>query len=36
VALAPGDHVLIPGGAQHRVTWTAPETETVWVAVHFG
>jgi len=36
VALTPGDHVLIPGGAQHRVTWTAPETETVWVAVHFG
>lgn len=35
VVLGPGDHVLIPGGASHRVTWTAPDVETVWVAVHF-
>jgi len=34
--LAPGDHLLIPAGARHRVEWTAENRQTVWLAVHFG
>jgi len=29
-----GDHLLIPGGTQHWVTYTSPDQETVWLAVH--
>lgn len=35
LALAAGDHVLIPAGRRHRVDWTEPAVPTVWVAVHF-
>ena len=35
VALGPGDHVLVPAGVSHRVTWTSDVRETVWLAVHF-
>lgn len=34
VALGPGDHLLIPAGRRHRVTWTDPERPTVWLAIH--
>ena len=34
VALSPGDHLFIPAGLRHRVTWTAPDEPTVWLAVH--
>lgn len=34
IALAPGDHLLIPAHRRHRVTWTRPEGPTVWLAVH--
>jgi len=33
--LVPGDHVLIPAHARHRVTWTDPDEPTVWLALHF-
>ena len=33
--LAPGDHLLIPPHTRHRVTWTAPEEPSVWLALHF-
>ncbi len=36
IALAPGDHLLIPRHVRHRVERTAPEGDTVWLAVHFG
>jgi len=32
--LVPGDHLLIPRHARHRVEWTDPAGETVWLAVH--
>jgi cupin 2 domain-containing protein len=32
--LLPGDHILIPAHARHRVDWT--DTPTVWLAVHLG
>ncbi|WP_020187396.1 cupin domain-containing protein [Methylopila sp. 73B] len=34
-ALSPGDHMLIPAGVAHRVTFTDPDQPTVWLAVHF-
>ena len=34
VALGPGDHLLIPAGLRHRVTWTSPDEPTIWLAVH--
>ncbi len=36
VPLAPGDHILIPGGARHWVRRTDPDAPTLWLAVHFG
>jgi cupin 2 domain-containing protein len=33
--LRPGDHVLIPAHRLHRVTRTADDEPTVWLAVHF-
>jgi mannose-6-phosphate isomerase-like protein (cupin superfamily) len=34
--LAPGDHLLIPGGTLHWVTRTDPDGPTLWLAVHLG
>ncbi|MDF1581072.1 MAG: cupin domain-containing protein [Desulfuromonadales bacterium] len=33
--LAPGDQLLLPAGLRHRVDWTAPEADTIWLALHF-
>lgn len=30
-----GDFLTIPAHVKHRVEWTAPEGNTVWLAVHF-
>lgn len=35
IELAPGDSLLIPAGARHRVEWTTPDRETVWLAVFY-
>lgn len=35
VDLRPGDHLTIPPHARHRVDWTAPGEDTVWIAVFF-
>ena len=32
--LVPGDWAHLPGGCRHRVAWTDPATETIWLAVH--
>lgn len=32
--LVAGDYLLIPAHTRHRVEWTAPELNTVWLAVH--
>lgn len=32
--LHPGDYVKIPAHRRHRVTWTDPACETVWLALH--
>lgn len=33
--LAPGDWLVIPAHAKHRVAWTDAERPTVWLAVHY-
>jgi len=33
--LRPGDHVLLPAHHIHRVTRTAANEPTVWLAIHF-
>ena len=33
IALRPGDHLNIPAHRRHRVEWTDPDHETVWLAV---
>ena len=35
LALHPGEHLLIPAGRKHRVAWTAPDTDTIWLAVFY-
>ena len=32
--LAPGDWAVIPARCRHRVAWTDPARETLWLAVH--
>jgi cupin 2 domain-containing protein len=34
IVLAPGDHVYLPAHLRHRVEWTDPERETLWLALH--
>ncbi|NJA06853.1 cupin domain-containing protein [Methylococcaceae bacterium WWC4] len=29
-----GDYLLLPAHCRHRVDWTDPDTETVWLAIH--
>ena len=33
--LRAGDHVTLPPHTRHRVEWTAPGEDTVWLAVFF-
>ena len=33
--LEPGDHLLIPPHARHRVEWTSTDEPTVWLALYF-
>ncbi|MGC9455948.1 MAG: cupin [Halothiobacillaceae bacterium] len=35
VELGPGDWVDLPAHCRHRVEWTAPDRQTVWLAVHW-
>jgi len=34
VRLTPGDYLLIPAHTRHRVKWTLPDFNTIWLAVH--
>jgi cupin 2 domain-containing protein len=33
--LEPGDWVDIPAHVRHRVAWTAPDRDTIWLAVFY-
>ena len=35
VTLQEGDYLNIPAHSKHRVEWTVPDVETVWLAVHY-
>jgi len=35
VELKPGDALRIPAHCRHRVDWTEPDSETVWLALHY-
>lgn len=35
VNLQEGEHINIPAHQRHRVTWTDPSQETVWLAVFY-
>jgi len=36
VHLLSGDHINIPAQCRHKVAWTLPESETIWLAVHYS
>ncbi len=35
VRLCKGDYINIPALTKHKVSWTKPEVETVWLALHY-
>jgi cupin 2 domain-containing protein len=35
VTMQPGDWLSIPARCKHRVAWTDPEQESIWLAVHY-
>ncbi len=35
VQLNEGDYINIPAHKKHRVAWTDPDNETIWLAVHY-
>lgn len=35
VQLKEGDFINIPSHKKHRVSWTDPEQETIWLAIHY-
>lgn len=36
VAMKAGDYINIPAHIRHRVDWTPPESDTIWLAIHYG
>lgn len=36
VELQPGSYLNIAAHRRHRVAWTEPREDTVWLAVHYG
>ena len=33
--LLPGDSIMLPAHCRHRVEWTAPAEQSIWLALHF-
>jgi cupin 2 domain-containing protein len=36
ILLEPGDYVHLPAHLQHRVEWTDPSQDTIWLALHYA
>lgn len=36
VSLKPGDCMFLPAGLRHRVAWTEPDVDSIWLAIHFN
>jgi cupin 2 domain-containing protein len=34
--LRAGDYVVLPAHKRHRVAWTSPDEDTIWLAVHYA
>jgi len=35
VKMKAGDYINIPAYKKHRVSWTKPDEESIWLAVHY-
>lgn len=35
VHLVSGSYLNIPAHTRHKVSWTAPDTETIWLAIYY-
>ena len=35
ISLKVGSHINIPAHTQHKVKWTNPDRETIWLAIHY-
>ncbi len=35
VIMKTGDYINIPAHRKHRVEWTEPEEETIWLTIHY-
>lgn len=35
VTLKPGDYLTIPAHVKHRIEWTSPDEDTIWLAVFY-
>ncbi len=35
IIMNPGDYIHIEKHQRHRVEWTAPDQETIWLALHY-
>ncbi len=35
IILGAGNYINIQAHAKHKVSWTDPETETIWLAIHY-
>ena len=35
IRLFAGDYIFIPAHKKHRVSWTEPHKDTIWIAVHY-
>lgn len=35
INLHSGDYYNIPAHTKHKVSWTDPDTQTVWLAIHY-
>ena len=35
VNLVEGSHINIPAHKKHKVSWTDPKAETIWLAIHY-
>jgi cupin 2 domain-containing protein len=33
--LVAGSYINIPASTRHKVTWTTPDSETIWLAIHY-
>ncbi|OIP53517.1 MAG: cupin [Helicobacteraceae bacterium CG2_30_36_10] len=36
VKLKSGDYINIPAHTRHKVSWTTPQSKTIWLAVHYS